>query len=291
MLVENAGRILPMGTTVNGDLIAGVRLSQSDVFITDFSDPAGHAKRATLRFPGRNSGPSWSPDGKRLAYLSRRGGENFGEEARAIVIRTLDSEEERELNPKLAHIERVRWSPDGRALLVSGSDGKGRAGLFEVDAITGSGRVLVAEPGTGARGLEGVWSADRKYLYYLHGGTELRRRAAGTGQEAVIHTGKDLCCLTASGDRVAFVEDKNTVVAEGTKRNVPIDHLRDLEWGADLIADDGADLWLLPRSGAAPIRREMPGNRQPGFSLHPDGRTIAITAGKSLSEIRAIRVR
>ena len=65
------------------------------------------AKRASVRYPGRNINPAWSRDGEQLAYLSRRGSENFGQEARAIVIRSLVSGEERELLPRLAHMERV----------------------------------------------------------------------------------------------------------------------------------------------------------------------------------------
>ena len=46
--------------------------------------------------------------------LSRRGSENFGQESRAIVIRSLERDDERELLPKLAHIERIRWRPDSQ---------------------------------------------------------------------------------------------------------------------------------------------------------------------------------
>ena len=162
LLFRDPGRILPMGITSDGSYYYGVRSGEVDVFVTDFVNPSGHAKRLTLRFPGRNSSPSWAPDGESLAYLSRRGTENFGQESRTIVIRSFAPDDERELPVKLAHIERVRWAPDARSLLVSGSDNKGRGGLYAVDAKTGSLSPLVVEAGASFRGFEGVWSPDGK---------------------------------------------------------------------------------------------------------------------------------
>ncbi len=133
LLRRDLGRMLPMGITTGHRSIYGVRRGETDVFVMSLSTLQADAKRASVRYPGRNVNPTWSRDGQQLAYLSRRGSENFGREARAIVIRSLASGEERELLPRLAHTEQVRWSPDGASLLVSGSDGKGRAGLYIVD--------------------------------------------------------------------------------------------------------------------------------------------------------------
>ena len=57
------------------------------------------------RFAGRNSAPAWSRDGKWLAYLSRRGTENFGEDVRALVVQDMATGEEREVTARMAHIE------------------------------------------------------------------------------------------------------------------------------------------------------------------------------------------
>jgi hypothetical protein len=35
----------------------------------------------------------------------------------------------------------------------------------------------------------------------------------------------------------------------------------------------------------------MPGNRAAGFSLHPDGKRVALTAGRSQSEIWSLSLR
>ena len=49
-----------------------------------------------------------------------------------IVVRDMESAAERDVPAKLAQVESLRWSPDGEWLLASGSDGKGRSGLFRV---------------------------------------------------------------------------------------------------------------------------------------------------------------
>jgi Tol biopolymer transport system component len=292
---RNAGRILPMGLTRGGEYYYGVRSGETDVFVTTFENPAGDARRVTLKFPGRNTAPAWSPDGRSLAYLSRRGSENFGQESRSIVIRSFEPDEERELQPKLAHLERLQWSPGGESLLVSGSDNKGRAGLYLVDAKSAAVTPVVSEPGAAFRGFEGVWPKNRKYIVYIHGDQVVRARTLG-GEEAELYRGVHLRHLTASPDgrSIALAEGDNSIVivplTEGEKRTIPFSGVSELQWGAELIAARGAELWRVPLDRSHAQKLRAPGNREPGFSLHPDGGQIAVTAGKTHSEIRAIRI-
>ena len=78
----------------------------------------------------------WSPDGQYLAYLSRR---RFGRRgSTALVIRSVDTGEERELSLRLNYGGGYgRWSPDGRSFMVVAADRKNRSGLYQVDAQTG----------------------------------------------------------------------------------------------------------------------------------------------------------
>jgi Tol biopolymer transport system component len=288
VLIRDVGRILPMGMTHDGSYYYGVRSGEVDVFVTDFVNPTKNAKRATMRFPGRNTAPAWSPDGNSLAYLSRRGTENFGQESRTIVVRSLEPNEEREIATKLAHVERVRWAPDGSALLVSGSDSKGRGGLFSVDARIGTLSPIVVEAGASFRGFEGVWSKDGKSLFYIHGDSELR-----LGNKVLL-SGKGLRYLAGSPDgRSLALYDGNAIAILGVDgqliRRVPVSGVTELEWGTRLIAGTATDLWEVPIEGA-PRKLDSPGNRQPGFSLHPDGKRIALTAGRVSSEVRVVKL-
>ena len=204
------------------------------------------------------------------------------------MIRSIEPNEERELAAKLAHIERVRWSPDSGSLLISGSDSKGRGGLFGVEVKTGVLTPIVVEAGASFRGFEGVWSKGGKSLFYLHGDSELR---AG---DKVLLSGKGLRNLTASPDgRSIAVCEGGSIVILGVDgritRRVPMANVSELEWGTRLIAATGADLWEIPVDGA-PRKLESPGNRQPGFSLHPDGKQIAVTAGRISSDVRVLKL-
>jgi len=296
LLHRNLGRFLPMGIAASGLLYYGLRSGSVDVFVTTLANPTHDARRATARFPGRNRAPAWSADGMTLAYLSRRGSENFGEESRAIVLRRLDSDEERELAPPLAHMECVRWSPDGKTLLVRGSDNKGRGGLYLVDAVTGALKPLVTQAGAPFRGFDGAWSADGRSVFYIHSDTELRVREVDTGRESALYRGHQLRHLAASPDstQVAVgIADRSIglIPIRGREpRILPFAGLSELEWGRDLIAGRDAELWRIAVDGAAPVKLKSPGNREAGFSLEPNGERIALTAGKAKSEIWALRL-
>ena len=297
LLRRDLGRFLPMNITASGGLYFGLRTGSTDVFVTTLAATARDAKRATLRFPGKNTAPAWSADGMALAYLSRRGSENFGQESRSIVIRRFETKDERELQVQLAHIERVRWSPNGKMLLVAGSDSKGRGGLYLVDVNTAAMKPLSVEPGAPFRGFEGVWSKDGNSVYYLHPSGELRKRETVSGRESTVYRGAGLRNIAASPDGkwlAAGLSDKSLALIPavgGEARMLPFEGLTDLEWGRELIAGRAAGLWRIPLDGAPPAKIESPGNRDPGFSLHPDGEHIALTAGDTKSEVWVLPLR
>lgn len=64
--------------------------------------------------------------------------------------------------------------------------------------------------------------------------------------------------------------------------------MTELEWSRDLIAAKGVELWRIPLDGAPPVQLDTPGNRKPGFSLHPDGNRIAVTVSNARSEVWAL---
>jgi Tol biopolymer transport system component len=294
LLCRDLGRVLPMGITTGNRFIYGVRAGETDVFVTTLTAPRSDAKRASVRYPGRNVNPAWSRDGEQLAYLSRRGSENFGQEARAIVIRSLLSGEERELLPRLAHMEQVRWSPDGASLLVSGSDGKGRAGLYIVDVTSAAVTPVIRDADAPFQGYEGVWSGDGKSVVYLYRDSEVRSRLLGSAEESVLHQGAGLHHLVASHDGKVFAVSSGgrsiILLGDAAARSIPFSGATELDWSCDLIAARGAELWRIPVDGSAPVQIETPGNRKPGFSVHPDGNRIALTVSNARSEVWALQL-
>jgi len=269
---RNMGRALPLGITAAGKLFYGVRSGSSDVFLAAVDDIAKTARRASAQFPNRNLAPAFSPDGKRLAYLSRRGSENFGQESRAVVVRSENGETD--IPVRMAHIERVRWRHDGKALLLSGSDGRGRGGLFEHDLETNRTVPLAAEPGGPFRGYLAVSTKDG--VFYSDGKT-LRKQDG-----AVVYEGREILQVAATAEGAVAVYDKNTVALPAVGRFIVMEGLTEL-------IDGGTRLHAMVRGKLVrPVSGEefaLPGNIQPGTALSPDGKTIAVTAGREKQEI------
>lgn len=318
LVQQGMGRFLPMGITRKGAYYYGLRVGMTDVYIASF-DPVtgkllGSPTPASRRLPGGNSSPEWSPDGQQLAYFSRRGSENFGQAARVISIRWLKTGQNRELSPKLAHIERLHWSPDGRFLLVGGSDRKSRGGLYQVDAQTAEVVPIVQDDSATFRGLEGVWAADGKAIFYVHEdgsrSSEIRFRDLETGREQKLYRpvppsrirylarspdGRRLAFGSSSGDYAQ--EEALLVIPSGggeTREVLRMQKggLSGVEWTPDgrqlffsRAGDSAPELWRIPLEGGQPQKLELSTDWQGDVSLHPAGRRIAFTAGKNRSEV------
>jgi Tol biopolymer transport system component len=83
----------------------------------------------TTRYTGPPWMPTWSPDGRNLAYLSSWGSINSGENM--VAIRSAATGEERFLSPRLRYVRDISWAPDGRSVIALGP-----AGIFRIDAET-----------------------------------------------------------------------------------------------------------------------------------------------------------
>lgn len=225
LLLRNMGRALPLGVTASGDFYFGVNQTSTNL----------HPSLKTL-FPGRNFAPAISPDGKRIVYLSRRGIENFGDSPSAVVIRDNTSGEEREFTLDLPVMEKLRWSRDGLRILISGTDGKGRAGLFVFDpAKPQSLETIAAEAGTALRGYAGDWSADGKSVVYIdsdgriHSGKEQLLSAPQPG----IHS---LVVSRTQPQQIAYAaHDGRTIHAGSARHTLRTGAVRQLEFCGDRL--------------------------------------------------------
>jgi len=141
LVKQDIGPAQPIGFTRTGSYYYGLEIGTSDIYTAEFDQAAGRVvtqpQKATERYVGSNFSPAWSPDGQFLAYLSSRRPGLFG--CPVISIRSLKTGEERDLSPNLFDLwVPIRWSPDGRSILVPGKDKKIQHGLYLVDAQTGA---------------------------------------------------------------------------------------------------------------------------------------------------------
>jgi Tol biopolymer transport system component len=312
LMKAGIGRVLSLGMTPGGQFFYGVRAGATGVRIGEIDLATGRlTSPAQLLTPAdaAASAPAWSADGGRLAFLVRMANENFGQESRGIGIVEQGGAariaSQRVLTPRLAHIEKVQWSPDGKRLLASGSDRQSRRGLYLVDAQSAEVTPVVQQRAATYRGMEGVWLAGGESVLYAREGDpfQIREHRLAGGVETVVYeadTGLQLSQLVLSpgSRRLAFVAgnakagrdevralDLRTSEAR-TLASLPHGGVLDLEWTPDAVAvlvsahgDPAPALWRAALDGANPVRLEGRIQRRDGIRLHPNGRVAAFTTG------------
>jgi Tol biopolymer transport system component len=137
-----------IGLTSNGSLHYSLNTGMQDVYIAEL-DPAaarieGTPRRLVSRIVGANMWPAWSPDGKSLAYNRQRGARAVRPGSLVIVIRSVETGEEREIPTKLRQLHPVHWFPDGRSLLVAAfrDDSRKRVDHYRIDVRTGEASLI-----------------------------------------------------------------------------------------------------------------------------------------------------
>ena len=183
LVKPDIGQIVPIGFTPAGSFYYGLAIGAGDVYTAEFDLVNGKVltepQIATQRYVGWNSSPAWSPDGRYLAYISRNRHWLAAQRPEIITIRSLQTGEERDLSPKLSFMwGPIRWSPDGRSILVGGKDNTARHGLFLIDAQTG--KATPVEMRQDSIDL-GAWFPDGKKLLYRSW-----QREAGTLTQTIL---------------------------------------------------------------------------------------------------------
>ena len=311
LLRRDIGQISSLGFTDAGKLHVQIDSSGAggDVHVAAVDFATGKQisppSVAVQTYVGNNQFPAWSPDGKYLAYASRRG--SIGPQYFVIAIRSTVTNEVRELSPSpgLDLVHSLIWALDG-SVVVKGRDTKGHYGFFSVDAQSGRTSVLVTqEDGETLFGVASI-SADRKKLFYGKCIWELSN--ARPAQEACVWIEKDLTTgnqkeLTRSFN-MGKVSPNGQYLSISGRPNAPRTlnvrpttggELRELAdeivgpqvGGASWAPDSSAiyalkvsgELWRFPIDGSDPrkVDLKLEGNNLNigPFSMHPDGQRIA----------------
>lgn len=326
LLKKDLGSVSSLGFSRAGSLYYGLRVSGPDVYTIPLDPQTGKVvgtpARVAQRFIGTNTDPDWSPDGRRLAYVSERAfrSDSFG--SRVLCIADLASGLQRELPFRLGSISRLRWSPDGRSILFRANSERGQS-FFVADADTGRATALVSRQGLQLS----RWSADGKSVFVLT--TEVNKtgqaswitaRDVKTGDEKELFrettatpVGDALVndlAVSPDGRLLAFTMVRNrskavmVVSSEGGEpreifrpgSDFQIRNFAGLAWTPNgneiLLVRAGAmgeqELWAVPARGGEPrpLGLSMKGLKAP--VLHPDGRQVAFQAGVSALEVWAL---
>ncbi len=170
---SSMGSIEPLGFTRGGSFYFGYLQKSNNVYIAELNPETGKIlalpKRAITRFEGYNQTPIYSPDGKSLAYISRRFPLTIFPDytiakmgGNVLCIRSLETGEEREIIPNLNKFCHPRWSPDGRSVIVKAMASNG---IYQIDTQTGNVTPVLHDDNIGDGPSE--LSHDGKTIFYV----------------------------------------------------------------------------------------------------------------------------
>ena len=260
---------------------------------------------------GDNSSPDFSPDGKCLAYISRR---TFGPgrfEPQAICILSLESGEKRELFPNLENMRFIRWSADGKNFFSYGFDKKGRTGLYSIDTQTGeTDFILKCKPNEEFIMELDVFPDGKRIVYknYNRGKAEtestmsIRVKDIQSGTEEEIYHKENASeshhvALSSDGKWVAFddrVPQRTLYVIKATGgeprelcRTKSGETFTSFDWRPENreifftkgISGKPNQLWRMNLEGGEPQKIDLSMRRLRELRFHPDGERIAFSAG------------
>jgi Tol biopolymer transport system component len=314
----------PLGFDKNGVFYYSVKPTVADLYLATI-DPAS-LKVTTAAQPvraedGQTRGPgAWSPDGRLLAYLVSDEAASVG--FSAMIVRSLETGDQRILTPQLTQLATVQWFPDGRSLLVRATDLKGRQGLYRIDAQSGAETLVRQRLHDGPNILGPSLSPDGATLYFrtsadaknqtslvmardLRSGAEreVYRFSGPLGWPSPSRDGNELAfSLTEpAGRQSSIVVVPTTGGKARTVFALPDGYAMQVNrgmvlWGPNnnLIftptnAKREAEVWSVRVDGSGAQKLDLKLTAMMRLQLHPDGRRLLFRAGEVTKEIWAMQ--
>lgn len=299
-----------IGFTAAGSLLFEQHLRSRDLYAMDLDPQQGTLRGTRTRlvdtFVGSNLNPGVSPDGTSLAYLSQRT-QGLSANGAHLVIRSLETGNERVMPTIFRGAGKPLWLPDGRGLIVVARNGQNHTTLYRVDLTRGE-IVTLLDTGKGAPQLAAL-SPDGRTAYFSSGAPDdlLRNHvvaydlASGRRTE-VSHAGTSRgIAASPDGSSIAFVATENITppfradlyVADADGANVrtvltfdaPGDFPANVAWSADsrfiyFLHQRKGSLWRVAAAGGSPaLVGQLSTDAVGTIDISADGRRVIYGAG------------
>jgi Tol biopolymer transport system component len=308
--------IRPLGFSNTGSFLYVQQLGNQNVFAQQLDRLSGKAvgepQKLVDTYVGANTTPSWSPDGKSIAYFSRRVEPTDQNSPATLVIRSVESGQETTIPTTFTYPGQPRWFPDGQSILQVARNNQNTTCFYKVDVRTGSVRELV-NTGSGLPPGSAL-SPDGSTVYVRHAQKfdTIAAYDLATGRQTDIHgpslEGPFLAIAPSpDGRRLAYPARSSSgslrlyvTNSDGSDaRDLLVAHpqtgyITGLTWTADskwiyfvlsdsaVVLGHNSQLWRVAADGAAPEYTGLAASTMRALSLHPDGTRLIFAGGELL---------
>ena len=289
----------------SGDLMAP-GLNQYEVYFATLNPATGKQVGGLTRLEGRYTGfkhqAAWSPDGDRIAYVQLNTPGPGPVLSQTLAIQTISTGEVRPLTLAMQSIQNPAWLPDGRSLIVQGTDLQRRQGLFLVNIENGALTAIVE------KGDQPALSPEGRRVFFRRTGDlpAIVARDLGTGAEQEVSK-QDVAsfALSPDGRWIAATQDNGpdshlfvipssggdhqplASVASGWTRSFLVTWSHDSRFVIVVKnGEQGNEIWQVPLDGSAPRNTGISwAGETKRISAHPDGRRLALSTTRYASEL------
>ena len=192
--------------------------------------------------------PAWSPDGKQIAFQSKRDGGDY-----QVFVMDADGNNKRRLSDGKGYAAWPAWSPDGTQVLYIAGEKSDPGVAKELFVVAVSGGDPVKLTSTGGEAGRPAWSPDGKYILFIQNngdkGTIMIANPDGTAPRVLVEASRN--------PSPQFSPDGQTIVYYA------------------VAPPAGSDIFTIPVAGGTPINLTMnsPEDYLPTWS--PDGEKLA----------------
>ncbi len=294
LIQANASQMFPLGFSRKGGFHYSLPRGADDLLVAEIDLETGRLPSEPVpvvsRY-GRPTWPSWSLDGRYLAYLVNTPSILARDGPLRVVVRDMETGREREMRQGFRTLGGpAAWRPDGKTLLVYGLPAGGGEKTPQLDVADGS-----ASPLPGSQNWKDgcafpQWSTTGDAVWCAVKGGIVRRQLGSGEEKERVQFGRNSANVPLSPDGrwVAFMGKNQTLslapVAGGEPRGIfRLESAGDscrLCWTPDsryvLCRNQEGQVWRIPASGGEARKLAIPVKGLRELRVHPGGKRVVM---------------